>query len=187
MTRSIALPKVRASAALVLGAAALLFATSGEVGRSATTPTACYAPLAFPGAGASRATLAQWMGAAARAAGLPPELPVMAALVDSGLRNRPPRGTADSVWFFQMRVSVWNVGEYRGFPTKPQLQVKWFIDHSIAAKVQRLARGVGASTADPSSWGEWIADVERPAEQLRGRYQLRLEEARNLLRAPPTP
>ncbi len=187
MTRSIALPKVRASAALVLGAAALLFATSGEVGRSATTPTACYAPLAFPGASSSRAALAQWMGAAARAAGLPPELPVMAALVDSGLRNRPSRGTADSVGFFQMRVSVWNVGEYRGFPTKPQLQVKWFIDHAIAAKVQRLARGAGASTADPSSWGEWIADVERPAGQLRGRYQLRLEEARNLLKAPPTP
>ena len=65
--------------------------------------------------------------------------------------------------------------------------MKWFIDHAIAAKVQRLARGAGASTADPSSWGEWIADVERPAEQLRGRYQLRLEEARSLLRAPPTP
>ena len=188
MTRSIALPRVRQSAALVLGTAVLLFATSGEVGRSGTTPgttpAACYAPLTYPGASASRAVLAQWMGAAARAAGLPPELPVMAALVDSGLRNRPARGTADSVGIFQMRVSIWNAGEYRGFPTKPQLQMKWFIDHAIAAKVQRLARGAGASTADPSSWGEWIADVERPAEQLRGRYQLRLEEARTLLRAP---
>jgi hypothetical protein len=24
---------------------------------------------------------------------------------------------------------------------------------------------------DPSAWGEWIADVERPAEEYRGRYQ----------------
>ena len=143
MTRSIALPTVRGSAALVLGAAVLLFATSGEVGRSGTTPTPCYAPLAYPGASASRAVLAQWMGAAASAAGLPPELPVMAALVDSSLRNRPARGTADSAGFFQMRVSIWNAGEYRGFPTRPQLQVKWFIDHAIAAKVQRLARGAG--------------------------------------------
>jgi hypothetical protein len=34
---------------------------------------------------------------------------------------------------------------------------------------------------DPSAWGEWIADVERPAEEYRGRYQLRLSEARGLL------
>jgi hypothetical protein len=30
----------------------------------------------------------------------------------------------------------------------------------------------------PSQWGEWIADVERPAAQYRGRYQLRLSDAR---------
>ncbi len=24
---------------------------------------------------------------------------------------------------------------------------------------------------DPSAWGEWIADVELPAEEYRGRYQ----------------
>ena len=34
---------------------------------------------------------------------------------------------------------------------------------------------------DPSHWGDWIADVERPAAQYRGRYQLRLGEARGLL------
>ena len=34
---------------------------------------------------------------------------------------------------------------------------------------------------DPAKWGEWIADTERPAEQFRGRYQLRLGEARRLL------
>jgi len=35
---------------------------------------------------------------------------------------------------------------------------------------------------DATNWGEWIADVELPAEQYRGRYQLRLAEARALLR-----
>jgi hypothetical protein len=34
---------------------------------------------------------------------------------------------------------------------------------------------------DPDQWGEWIADVERPPEHLRGRYQLRLREARQLI------
>ncbi len=35
---------------------------------------------------------------------------------------------------------------------------------------------------DPHQYGEWIADVERPAEQYRGRYQLRLDEAQALLK-----
>jgi len=36
---------------------------------------------------------------------------------------------------------------------------------------------------DPEQYGDWITDVERPAAQLRGRYQLRLGEARELLSA----
>ena len=32
--------------------------------------------------------------------------------------------------------------------------------------------GEGVPVDIPSSWGEWIADVERPAEGYRGRYQL---------------
>ena len=34
---------------------------------------------------------------------------------------------------------------------------------------------------DPRQYGEWIADIERPAAQYRGRYQIRLDEARALL------
>ena len=37
---------------------------------------------------------------------------------------------------------------------------------------------------DPNAFGEWIANVERPAEQYRGRYQLRLAEARKKTPAP---
>ena len=78
-----------------------------------------------------------------------------------------------------MRVGIWNKGAYAGYPEKPELQAKWFIDQALAVKKQRLA--AGKSVTDPNQFGEWIADVERPAAQFRGRYQLRLGEARKLL------
>jgi hypothetical protein len=56
---------------------------------------------------------------------------------------------------------------------------------------QRAVAGGDATFGkDPSRWGEWIADVERPAEQFRGRYQLRLDEATALAACtdvPPPP
>ena len=122
--------------------------------------------------------------ARAQAAGLPAELPVMAALVESNLTN-VHYGDADSLGYFQMRTSIWDKGEYAGFSSNPELQLKWFIDNAVAVKEKRIARGYTDFEHDPSKWGEWIADVERPAEQYRGRYQLRLEEAQGLLGAPP--
>jgi len=78
-----------------------------------------------------------------------------------------------------MRLGIWNRGEYAGYPQRPELQLDWFLDHAEAIKAQRLARGLPTG---PAHYGEWVADVERPAEQYRGRYQLRLDEARGLLR-----
>ena len=49
------------------------------------------------------------------------------------------------------------------------------------------ARARGQSINDPSQFGEWIADVERPAAQYRYRYQLRLDEANRLLKSAPPP
>ena len=129
----------------------------------------------YPGDNASQAEMAAWMGSAAQKRGLPPELPVMAGLVESNLRNLN-YGDADSVGFFQMRVSIWNQGEYAGYADKPELQLEWFLDKAAALKKQ------GQGTDDPSGYGEWVANVEMPASQYRGRYQLRLEEARNLLK-----
>ena len=40
-----------------------------------------------------------------------------------------------------------------------------------------------APIADPEQYGDWIADVERPAAHFRGRYQPRLSESRELLSA----
>ena len=110
----------------------------------------------------------------------------MAALVESGVKNLN-YGDADSVGFFQMRVGIWDQGAYKGFPQKPELQAKWFIDTALAVKRKAIARGDADFGKDPAKWGEWIADTERPAEQYRGRYQLRLDEARKLLGSTRAP
>jgi hypothetical protein len=104
----------------------------------------------------------------------------MAALTESGMHNLGG-GDRDSIGFFQMRTSVWDQGEYAGYGQNPDLQLKWFITQALAIKEQRLARGETAFQADPSQWGNWIADVERPQEDLRGRYQTHLDAANNLL------
>ncbi len=106
----------------------------------------------------------------------------MASLVESGMKNLN-FGDADSVGFFQMRVGIWNKGEYAGYPEDPKLQVKWFLDTAEQVKKQRIA--AGKSIDDPSQFGEWIADVERPAEQYRYRYQEKLSEAQGLLANQP--
>ena len=128
---------------------------------------------------APRQVIAAWLASRAIAAGLPGELPVIAALVESGLRNLPSDGT--SAGYFRIREAIWNTGPYAGFPDTPELQAKWFIDQALAVKRQQIGNGNFFFGSDPSGWGEWIADVERPAEAERGRYQLRLEEARQLM------
>ena len=45
---------------------------------------------------------------------------------------------------------------------------------------QRSAPAINAID-DPNAHGEWIADVERPATQFRGRYSLRLSESTSLI------
>jgi hypothetical protein len=138
---------------------------------------ACPPPHSYPGDDAAKTSLALWMAAGASARGIPPELPVMAALVESGLSNLP-YGDADSVGFFQMREQFWNRGEYAGYPDRPELQLEWFVDHAVIELERRGARGVATTELE---FGEWIADVEKPATQYRYRYQLRLSEARTLI------
>jgi hypothetical protein len=78
-----------------------------------------------------------------------------------------------------MRASIWNAGPYTGYAQRPELQLKWFLDHAETVRKQRLAGGLPVN--DPKHYGDWVADIERPAAQFRGRYQLRLAEARELL------
>ncbi len=147
------------------------------------TATASIAPDAPIPDDASSVAIAHWMAAGARDAGLPGELPVMAALVESGLRNIP-YGDADSVGFFQMRLSVWDHGEYAGYLARPELQLRWFVDRAVALRDARRAAGDPTFGEDPATWGRWIADVEMPYEGYRGRYQLQLDAARALLSLP---
>ena len=72
----------------------------------------------YPGDQATPQQIAAWMGAPRSEAGLPPELPVMAALTESGLRNLS-YGDRDSVGFFQMRVGIWDRGVLRRLPEQP--------------------------------------------------------------------
>ncbi len=155
-----------------------------------TPPTQPADPLVYPGDSASPQQLAAWMGAHAVKAGLPAELPVMAALTESGLRNLN-YGDRDSVGFFQMRQGIWNQGPYTGYPTNPELQIQWFIDHATAVKAQ-----YPVLAQNPATWGELVANVEQPAAEYRYRYQLELATAQALLHgaqlavpppAPPVP
>ena len=147
--------------------------------RRSTSPTR---RPTYPGDDAPKEQIAAWMAAEAEKRGLPPQLPVMAALVESGLKN-VNFGDADSLGYFQMRVSFWDQGDYAGFADDPNKQIDWFLDQAEAVKAQRDPAASRSTT--PAHFGEWIADVERPAEQFRGRYQLRLDEANGLLKAAP--
>jgi cell wall-associated NlpC family hydrolase len=135
---------------------------------------------AYPGDGASQQAIAAWMGRQAHKAGLPAELPVMASLVESGLKN-DHYGDADSVGFFQMRLSIWNHGPWAGYENKPELQLRWFIDHAVAVRQERIQGGDVGYGHDQQAWGSWVADIERPAEQYRDRYGLQLGHAKELL------
>jgi hypothetical protein len=158
---------------LVLVLAQNAWAQGGVTAPDFTEPC----PAVYPGDDAGQERLARWMARSAADRGLPRELPVMASLVESGLQNLSGSTFAG---FFGMHRSL-NSGEYRGFPRKPNLQAKWFLDTADQVRQRRVAEGRADPAKDPGSWGSWIADVERPARQFRSRYQTRLEEARTLI------
>jgi hypothetical protein len=137
----------------------------------------CPATMPYPGDTAPKAAIAAWMATGAAARGIPGELPVMAALVESELVNLKS-GSADAKGYFQMRESIWS-GTYPGFPDNPELQLDWFLDQAVKVRTPPYP--------DETKWGEWAADVERPAAKFRGRYQLRLGDARLLIGPACTP
>lgn len=120
----------------------------------------------YPGNNAGRQALAQWMAQYAQASGLPGELPVMAAIPESGIANLSG-GDRDSAGFFQMRQGIWGK-QYGNYVQNPESQMKWFVDQALKAN-----RG--------KSLGEWVANIERPAEQYRGKYGAAQKEAQSLI------
>jgi hypothetical protein len=142
-------------------------------------------PAVYPGDDAAKERIARWMARAAADRGMPHELPVMAGIAESGLRNLKGESYQG---FFGMHESL-NAGEYRGFPGNPDLQVRWFLDTAALVRQRRVAEGRADPAKDPAAYGSWIADVERPAPENRSGYQPHLDEARALIAgkcAPPT-
>jgi hypothetical protein len=136
-------------------------------------------PAAYPGDDAEQGAIARWMARGAALRDLPQELPVMAGLAESGLRNlRHPGGSFFG--FFGMHRSL-NAGTYRGFPREPDLQLRWFTDTAVAVRQREIAEGDEDFAADSSGYGLWIADVERPAAENRDGYQPYLDDADALL------
>lgn len=175
MTALSAKRTLRTSLLAILGCA--LIATSLAASASAAV---CGRAVPYPGNSATKVEYANWMANYAVVRDIPGELPVMAALVESDVKNLN-YGDRDSVGFFQMRTSIWNQGEYRGYLKNPDLQMEWFTDTASKVRLQYIAAGKPDPAATSDTYGVWIADVERPAEQYRGRYQKRLEEARALV------
>ena len=132
---------MRRGLATLAGLAAVLLAPGAA---HAVQPAPCAPVGEYPGDAASKPSIARWMGGGAAAAGLPAELPVMAALVDSGLVNLSA-GDSDAVGYFQMRLGIWNTGEYEGYPDDPALQLRWFTDQAARVRQARLA----AARPDP--------------------------------------
>lgn len=168
------------AALLLLAAPSAAWAQDDGGGTTAPAPgrdEPC--PAGYPGDDASRRPIALWMARGAALRSLPQELPVMAGLAESGLRNlRSPGG--DFFGFFGMHRTL-NSGPYRGFPRDPELQLRWFTDSAVRVRQHAIANGDESFGKDDQGYGLWVADVERPAPHNRSGYQRHLEEARELL------
>ena len=134
---------------------------------------------AYPGDDAPKEQIAAWMARRRRSAGSRPSCRSWPRWSSRGVKNLN-FGDADSVGFFQMRVSDLEPGRVRGLPREAGAPGE-VVPRPGRARSRSSASRAASPSDDPSQFGEWIADVERPAEQYRGRYQLRLDEAKGLL------
>jgi hypothetical protein len=166
-------------AALLALPAVLAPSASAQSGGTPVPGPGDPCPAAYPGDDAEKKAIARWMARGAAMRDLPQELPVMAGLAESGLRNlRHPGGSYFG--FFGMHSSL-NAGPYRGFPRNPELQLHWFADTAVAVRQREIAEGDEDFGSDSSGYGLWIADVERPAPENRDGYQPYLDDADDLL------
>ena len=94
---------------------------------------------AYPGDNASSEQIAAWMAHEAEKRGLPPQLPIMASLVESGMKNLN-FGDADSVGFFQMRVGIWDQGPTPASRTSPSCRSSGSSTQAEAVKTPRDRR-----------------------------------------------
>ena len=173
MTRSIS--AIGAAAVLLVGAAS----ASAQSGGTPVPGPGDPCPATYPGDDAARKPIARWMARAAALRDVPQELPVMAALAESGLRNLNTKGNPFA-GFFSMHRSL-NKGVYRGFPGNPELQLLWFLDTAVIVRQREIAEGEEEYGTASDGYGTWIADVERPAAENRDGYQPYFDDADELL------
>jgi hypothetical protein len=158
-------------------AAALIAPVSAAAQDGAAAPDLSEpCSLDYPGDDAPKRRIARWMVRGAADRGLPRELPVMAGIGESGLRNLPG---PSYFGYFSMHRRL-NAGDLRGFPRRPELQLRWFLDTAVAVHQRRVAGGLPDPALDEEEFGLWIADVERPAPANRSLYQQYLDDARTL-------
>ena len=131
---------------------------------------------AYPGDDATKEQLAAWM--ARRREARPPARAAPSWPRSSNRGEEPQLRRRRPVGFFQMRVGTGTRATTPATPTTPKSRSS---GSSTRPSRQEATHRRGQSVTDPKQFGEWIADVERPAEQYRGRYQLRLDEANGLL------
>jgi hypothetical protein len=173
VTRSIC---VLAAAVALLAAAA---PASAQTGGTPVPGPGDPCPASYPGDEADRAPIARWMARGAALRDVPQELPVMAGLAESGLRNLRKPGNPFA-GFFSMHNAL-NKGDYRGFKRDPELQLRWFLDTAVIVRQREIAEGDQDYGSDTDGYGIWIADVERPAPPNRDGYQPYLHDADDLL------
>ncbi|MEA2364308.1 MAG: hypothetical protein QOD71_3453 [Thermoleophilaceae bacterium] len=163
-------------------AVALLVPSAPALAQSGGTPVPgpgdpC--PASYPGDDADREPIARWMARGAALREVPQELPAMAGLAESGLRNLNTKGNPFA-GFFSMHRSL-NKGDYRGFPRNPELQLRWFLDTAVIVRQREIAEGEEDFGSSPDGYGVWIADVERPTPENRKGYQPYFDDADALL------
>jgi hypothetical protein len=109
-----------------------------------------------------------WMAAEATAAGLPPTLPLMAALAHSGLRNLS--AGEHGAGFFALDAGAAYAPPGHGLPRDAQPDAAWWLerpDAQLDAVLRRLGdAGGGARDAqldDPAALGRWAAEADAGA------------------------
>lgn len=143
--------------------------------------------LKYPGVKASRQEMACWLASRAQKMGAPPELLVTAALVESNLQN-VNHGHASSSGLFQIQAGIHPAPPGFGSASGELQSKQWWTNHPDAqlAWFANAVKGTdgggrGPNTTGAAAVGGWAADIEKPAEQYRGRYQQRYGEAQRMV------
>ena len=133
----------------------------------------------YPGDDAPKAEIAKWMAKEAERA----RHPARAAGDGRARRVQPANldhGHSTSLGYFQMLEHLWNPGEYKGYPDNPRAAARMVPRHGRAG--QEGARRRRQADRRPAAVRRVDRRRREPAAEYRGRYQLRLDEARKLLK-----